>query len=88
MPRIGLKADASGVSWRRNGLDLVEQSASDRGLADVDFWYSAIYISYTHRLALVHYLGRQYIHIEEASTRETLMSTFLLAQQFVQRTEA
>jgi hypothetical protein len=42
-----LKADASRVSWRRNGLELVGKGASDGGSVDVDFGDDTLYGYYT-----------------------------------------
>jgi hypothetical protein len=47
MPRILLKADASGVSWRRNGLELVGKEASDDGSVDIGCNEDVLNSSYT-----------------------------------------
>ena len=56
MPRIGLKAveiGCLGVSWRRNGRDLVGKGASDGGSVDVDFGDDALYASYTQNADVI-----------------------------------
>ena len=42
-----LKTGASGVSWRRNGLELVGKGNSDGDSMDVDFGVDVLYASYT-----------------------------------------
>jgi hypothetical protein len=46
-----LKAAAAGVSWRRNGLEWVEQGLIDGGSVDVDFEDAALYSYYTQTIS-------------------------------------
>jgi hypothetical protein len=59
MPRVGLKADASGVTWRRNGLALPGDAASDRASVDVDFRDDALYIAFVREQGVRADVGRE-----------------------------